>query len=372
MKLLARASAGTGLPVLSFVLAISLALAGCVSLTHASAVPGPPFGPWWVQNFAATHLWSGPDDRSTDYGVVPQWSYFLVVAPQTGPRLMVFVPWTHNYAFVDAKAVGPSGPPPSNGLLDPAFTGQRGRFGIAVRNLKTGETTLINADEFFPAASLYKLAVMAEVFRLRQVGQLRFDEDLTVQQNQADEGGDEDILAVGDKIKIQQALDLMIDQSNNIAAHALADRVGWEQINQTMGNLGLNYTRLPVGTWKARVNDWRSEESSTSPSDMLAFFLALYNHQLVSPNASDDMLKLLLNQRINDRLPAKLPPGTAVAHKTGNLANVVNDAGIVYGPTANFIIVILSHDVDEGLAASAEAQFSRRVYDRFNQPAGTP
>src|SRR5581483_6883959 len=80
-----------------------------------AAAPGAvaPWNPRWVQNFAPTELWSGPSSGAVDYGPLPQWSYVLWVAPQSGPRLYVWVPWSKNYAFVDATAVGPSGPPPA-------------------------------------------------------------------------------------------------------------------------------------------------------------------------------------------------------------------------------------------------------------------
>ncbi|MGH2459103.1 MAG: L,D-transpeptidase family protein, partial [Chloroflexota bacterium] len=76
------------------------------------AAPTSTFAPWWVQSFQPVHLWSGPADPAADYGAVPQWSFLQVVTPQAGPRLYVYVPWTKNYAYVDATGVGPSGPPP--------------------------------------------------------------------------------------------------------------------------------------------------------------------------------------------------------------------------------------------------------------------
>ena len=80
--------------------------------TASPAPLTPAFAPWWVQNYQTAHLWSGPTDPALDYGAVPQWSYLQVVTPQSGPRLYVYVPWTKNYAYVDATNVGPSGPPP--------------------------------------------------------------------------------------------------------------------------------------------------------------------------------------------------------------------------------------------------------------------
>jgi hypothetical protein len=78
----------------------------------AADASAPPWTPRWVQSFAPTHLWSGPDKAAVDYGPLPQWSFLQWVAPQNGPRLYVYVPWTKDYAYVDATAVGPSGPPP--------------------------------------------------------------------------------------------------------------------------------------------------------------------------------------------------------------------------------------------------------------------
>jgi len=66
-----------------------------------------------VQSLRAIPLWSGPDDNAVHLGTAARWDYFLIAQPQTGPRLYVFVPRTNDYTWVDALAVGPSGPPPA-------------------------------------------------------------------------------------------------------------------------------------------------------------------------------------------------------------------------------------------------------------------
>lgn len=77
----------------------------------ASAAGSSGFQPFWVENFVATPLWSGPNQEAVSFGVQPQFSSFLVVRAQTGPRLYVYNPRTKDYAYIDAAAVGPSGPP---------------------------------------------------------------------------------------------------------------------------------------------------------------------------------------------------------------------------------------------------------------------
>ncbi|HEV8633712.1 MAG TPA: hypothetical protein VG370_05655 [Chloroflexota bacterium] len=71
------------------------------------------FTPFWVQSHHPdAPLWSGPDERALVFGTRRQWSYFRVVGPQVGSRLYVLDVATTNYAWIDAAAVGPSGPPP--------------------------------------------------------------------------------------------------------------------------------------------------------------------------------------------------------------------------------------------------------------------
>jgi lipoprotein-anchoring transpeptidase ErfK/SrfK len=71
------------------------------------------FSGQWVKTLQPTHLWSGPTAGAVDYGSIPQASYLLVVAPQQLARFYVYVPWTQNYAYVDATSVAPSGAPPA-------------------------------------------------------------------------------------------------------------------------------------------------------------------------------------------------------------------------------------------------------------------
>ena len=95
-------------------LAVCLGLFGFTEAAPAQAAGPPPPVPdksWWVESFTSTHLWSAQTDPAVDYGGIPPRTFLLVVAPQTSPRLFVYVPWTKNYAYVDSRSVGPSGPP---------------------------------------------------------------------------------------------------------------------------------------------------------------------------------------------------------------------------------------------------------------------
>jgi hypothetical protein len=67
----------------------------------------------WAQALEPLILWSAPGDGGEVLGSAAQWDYFRIARPQQGPRLYVVVVRSNNYAWVDASAVGASGPPPA-------------------------------------------------------------------------------------------------------------------------------------------------------------------------------------------------------------------------------------------------------------------
>jgi len=93
--------------------------------TAAPASSAPPAAPSpadvWVQSVRETELWSGPDDKAISFGFLPAFSYFRVLAPQEGNRIKVQNP-LGGTAYVTAKDVGPSGPPPAWYLSQPSQT----------------------------------------------------------------------------------------------------------------------------------------------------------------------------------------------------------------------------------------------------------
>ncbi len=110
----ASAVGPSGAPVVGGSRAAATSVAGVQA--GGSNGGGAGFKSWWVENFRETELWSGEGPRALSFGKLKQWSFLSVARPQDGPRLYVYNPLSGNYAYVDASAVGPSGPPPSGGV----------------------------------------------------------------------------------------------------------------------------------------------------------------------------------------------------------------------------------------------------------------
>ena len=85
----------------------------------------------------------------------------------------------------------------------------------------------------------------------------------------------------------------------------------------------------------------------------------------MSPEASEDMLRVLRGQKWRTKIPAKLPSDVSVAHKTGRITGISHDAGVVYPPEGRpYTIVILTRGFDDPEEADdVAATLSRLIFD---------
>jgi beta-lactamase class A len=94
---------------------------------------------------------------------------------------------------------------------------------------------------------------------------------------------------------------------------------------------------------------------------------AIARGQAVDRRASDEMAAILKRQSFNTRIPAGLPPGIAVAHKTGEITKIQHDAAIVYAERP-FVLVVLVRGLDDAKRGSALAADITRVLYRALHP----
>jgi beta-lactamase class A len=95
----------------------------------------------------------------------------------------------------------------------------------------------------------------------------------------------------------------------------------------------------------------------------------LAKRSIVNEEACNDMIRILLDQKFNEIIPARLPADVQVAHKTGSITGVQHDAGIVILPDGRqYVLVLLSknlEDPERGIRALADV--SRMIYDYVNR-----
>jgi beta-lactamase class A len=232
-----------------------------------------------------------------------------------------------------------------------------GRFGIAIKDLGTGQTVLMNDRMSFSAASLFKVPVMYEVFRQRQIGNLSFDAELTVTDSMAQYDLGTLTWPIGTRVTVGTALERMITASDNVSAVMLLQHIGANQINQEMAGLGLESTSIG------------GSRLSTSARDMMTLMELITTGKAIDEKTSAEMLHLMRRQLVRNRIPALLPAETPVGNKTGNWEDYAHDVGMVFSPKSTFVIAVLTQSSGEADGAHAAiARIARVAYDQFNRP----
>ena len=249
--------------------------------------------------------------------------------------------------------------------------------GVAFRNLANGDTLFLGADESFHAASTMKVPVMIELFRRVDAGGLSLDQGvLLINQFRSiadgssyslDATADSDSLAytlMNTRVSVRDLIEHMITRSSNLATNALIELVGAEHANATARSLGAANIRVLRGVedtpaFRAGMNN------TTTARDLAVLMEAIETGRAASRASCDAMRDILSRQEFNSEIPAGLPKGTKVAHKTGFITAVLHDAAIVYpAGRSPYVLVVLTRGIpEEAVARRLITDISRLVYD---------
>jgi len=235
------------------------------------------------------------------------------------------------------------------------------QVGLAYMDLKSGDTLFLNADTSFHAASTMKVPVMIELFRRANTGSFRMDQGLLMVNQFAsivdgspyslDVGSDSDSTLyrrIGQRVRVDTLLRLMITRSSNFATNTLITLVGADAVTKSMRSLGAQRIQVLRGVEDGKAFE-KGMNNTTTARDLAIILRAIEEGKAASPAATREMLAILLAQEFNEKIPAGLPPGTRVAHKTGEITAVSHDAAIIY-PTGRkpYVLVVLTRGIADG------------------------
>jgi len=260
----------------------------------------------------------------------------------------------------------------------PAITGSIAKSGadvaVAFRTLDGRTEWLLRADESFHAASTMKVAVLIELYHQVRQGRVRLDEALPVRNefhslvdgspyvlNPDDDSETELYQVIGATRTVERLSELMITVSSNLATNILMDRLGVDSIRagvHALGADGMDVRRDLEDTKAFR----QGLNNTTTARALLQLMGAIARGRAVDKASSRRMIEVLDRQTFNDGIPVGLPPGTRVAHKTGEITRIQHDAAIVFAPRP-FVLVILTRGLDDAAQASALiATITRELY----------
>ena len=256
------------------------------------------------------------------------------------------------------------------------IAGKKGTYAVAFKDLKTGKEIKINDRVVYHAASTMKTPVMIEVYK--QVGEGKFNlsdsielknefksivDESSYRLDSADDSEKELYKHIGEKRTINNLLYQMIIASSNLATNLIMQKVGAENVTRSMRRLGAEKIQVLRGVEDNKAFD-KGINNTTTAHDLLVIYEKIARGEAVSTDASKAMINILLDQQFNEIIPAGVPPGVKVAHKTGSITHVHHDSGIVILPDGRrYVLVLLSKDwEDEKMAIQTMANISSLIY----------
>jgi beta-lactamase class A len=240
-----------------------------------------------------------------------------------------------------------------------------GVLGVAVIDLKTGEQWSHNGATLFPQASAIKIPILIEMFRLREQGQLRFEDAVTLQP--AELVGGSGVLQNRLKngpltVTIEEIVREMIASSDNTATNWCIRRAGMANINHTISKLGFLETRLQrVMIDQAAAS--RNEENISTPVEMARMAKLIYEGKAVSAKASEGMIAMM--KLVKAGMRKGVPAQIEVASKVGELTGVRTETGIVYLEGRPFVLAVMGTYLKEPL--SPVEDITRMVFEHFSK-----
>src|SRR5215208_6334078 len=252
---------------------------------------------------------------------------------------------------------------------------------VAFYDLETGADYFLNADEPLHPASTIKVHVMLEVFRQAHEGLLALDDQVPIINSFSSiADGSKYSLDVNDDAEqtlyprlgetetIRQLTRLMIVRSSNLATNILLEAVGAKNVNHFIRDLGIHDVTVRRGiednaAFRLGMNNSATARGLTQTMKLIA------EKKVVSEQASEQMIQILLGQEFNESIPALLPETVKVAHKTGWTDDVYHDTGILYPEGRKpYVLSLMTKGFTEKQEQEAHqcmANLSKLIYEQL-------
>jgi beta-lactamase class A len=253
-----------------------------------------------------------------------------------------------------------------------------------LRDVREGGHASRGPDDLVPAASTRKVAIMVAALVAVARRELDLEQPVVIDERYRDQvyTGTLQHLSPGLTLPLRDAIALMIMLSDNLSTAHVVDVVGLDAVNRLCEGLGLGSTVHRHALIPALPPDHSLDDVNvTSAGDQAALYAALLEGSRDEDAATRigcgmDLcvlaLRLLSAQQHRDLIPALLPLGTTVAHKTGLGWRDVSDGGVVYREgEPRFILTAYADGVPESIdglpgiadAKSLIARLSRNCWD---------
>lgn len=244
------------------------------------------------------------------------------------------------------------------------FNNIQGDYSLAFKDLSQSDGLSIN-NEKTVAASVIKIYIMIEAYNQNKLGNFDMNSKIVLEESMKVNGSG--ILRneeAGSKYSMYDLIRLMMQKSDNTAANILIDKLGMNNINNTIRNLGCINTEL---NRKMMDQDAISNgiENYTSVDDLMLTLTKLYNGECVSQDKDKEMLEIMKGNEMKSKIPSNLPNNIIVASKSGEYNDVQNDAGIIYTNNGTYILCVTTKNGNTNEQITSISDISKKIYDEY-------
>lgn len=244
--------------------------------------------------------------------------------------------------------------------------------GLAIKDLRSGKQFLVNDKEVFPTASSIKIFIVTEVYRQAAEGKFKLS-DIKPVPAASRVAGSGILSMLGEKsvsMSIRDYCILMMNLSDNTATNLLIDLVGMKHINDEAAKNGCSSTKLQRVMMDVQAAK-EGRENISSPADFLTILEKLHRGDIVSKQASQDMVSIMMMDK-EGWIRSGIPASISVANKGGDIEGIKCDVGIVYLESAPYIICVMTkmllNDNDGGPIIS---EISKAAYQFMERNANS-
>lgn len=240
---------------------------------------------------------------------------------------------------------------------------------VAFRSLDGGQELMIQADRPFQDSLAMKIPVMIELFAQANAQQLKLSDAMPVRnlfRSAADssayaidpDAGDSLENATGKLMTLGQLCDAMIKTNSDIAANLLIERLTLEAIQSRLQSLNADGMVLASGFGDTKAAD-RGMKNVTTPHALMTILLDLAQNNVVSADASAQMVGLLANSRLPGALGIAASPSLIENQKPSPTGDQ-HDAAVIIG-ARSFVLVTDVRGISPGASAALVARISHAL-----------
>jgi beta-lactamase class A len=271
----------------------------------------------------------------------------------------------------------------AQGRVEQVVRDARGVVGVAIRDLRSGDSLSVHGGRHFPMQSVYKFPLALAVLDRVDKGTMALTQ--TIHVTEADLAPDtwsplrERFPGGNVDVRLDTLLQYVVAYSdNNVCDILFRSLGGTDTVNRYVQGLGVSDMAIAATegemhkAWDVQYCNW------SSPVAMARLLQLFSDGQILSDESRGFLWKVMVGTRTGPkRIKGLLPAATVVAHKTGSsgtdergIAAATNDAGVIVFPDGRRVVVVVfvsDSDDSEERRDMVIASIARAVWDAYSR-----